>query len=97
MFKTLIISLPFKPNLSCILPVDIFVLVFASILGFNLKPTLTFFPYFSAIFFIFFNSLSDSTFIKSIFLLIAYFNSSNFFPTPEYTGNSMIQSQKITI
>ena len=79
------ISLLFKPNLSCILPVDILVLVFASILGFNLKPTLTFFPNLLANFCMLFNSLSDSTFIRSIFLLIANLSSSNFFPTPEYT------------
>ena len=53
--------------------------------GFNLRPILTFFLNFLANFSISLNSLSDSTFIRSIFLLIANFNSLNFFPTPEYT------------
>ena len=78
-------SLSFNPNLSCVLPVEILELVFASIFGFNLRPISIFFFRFLAIFSMLFSSLSDSTFIRKIFFLIANFNSWNFFPTPEYT------------
>ena len=36
-------SLSFNPNLSCVLPVEILKLVFASIFGFNLRPISIFF------------------------------------------------------
>ena len=74
-----------RPNLFSALPVDIFLWVFASTFGFNLKPIETFFFNFFAILFTSFASLSDSQLISKIFLFIAIFSSSSVLPTPEKT------------
>ena len=71
------------PNLSTFLPVEILLLVFASIFGFSLIPIFTTFFFFLAIFSIESISLSDSALIKRIFLFIAIEISSFVFPTPE--------------
>ena len=52
-------SLSFNPNLSCVLPVEILELVFASIFGFNLRPISIFFFRLLDIFSILFSSLSE--------------------------------------
>ena len=92
MFRNLFISLRKdlkffidKPNLLSAFPVEIFLCVFASTFGFNLKPIETFFLNFFANVFTNFASLSDSQLINKIFLLIAIFNSSSVLPTPEKT------------
>ena len=64
---------------------EIFFKVLASIFGFNLKPTFTFFFFFIAILFITFISSSDSALISNIFLSMAKLISSLVLPTPEKT------------
>jgi len=56
------------PNLFSFFPVEIWLKVFASVLGFNLIPICTFFFLSLAILSISFISLLDSAFINNIFL-----------------------------
>jgi len=65
--------------------VDIFWCVLPVTLGFNLIPIEIFLEIFFDILLIRFSSLSDSTFIKSTFFLIAILISSSVFPIPEKT------------
>ena len=74
-----------KPNLFSLFPVEILLIVFASISGFSLIPISTIFLFFFAIFSISKISLSDSQLISKIFFSIAYSSSSYDFPTPEKT------------
>ena len=59
--------------------------VLASVSGLSLKPISILFFIDLAIFSIVINSLLDSVLINKIFFLIANFNSSSVFPTPEKT------------